>query len=146
MARGSWRATGEVVEREELLDGRSQVVLEGDALSEGAAGEAAVTLTLVWLLGRDGEVPLTEGYITLVSSDHNAGEAGELNASLEAGTAEVSAETGAAVVRATFVVDAVEGGLAEPGARLACDLEVGAEEWGGELRLDDGQRNGGEPS
>ncbi|MDA1062492.1 MAG: hypothetical protein O2895_06260 [Chloroflexi bacterium] len=153
MATSSWRTTGEVVEREELLDGRSQVVLEGEALSEGGAdgaaaagGEAAVTLTLVWLLGRDGEVPLTEAYITLVGSDHNAGVAGELNASLEAGTAEVSAETGAAVVRATFVVDAVEGGLAEPGARLACDLEVGAEEWGGELRLDDGERNGGESS
>ena len=126
MATIIWRATGEVIEREELLDGRSQVVLDG----AGAAGGVTASLTLVWLLGREGEVPLVEGYITVSAAD-----GGELNASLERGTAEVSAETGAAIVRATFVVDAVEGGLAEPGARIVCELEVGAEEWRGELRL-----------
>ena len=118
-----WNAAGEVVEREELLDGRFQVVLDGQ--DQGVA----VALTLVWLLAREGEVPLAEGYVT-VSAD-----SGELNASLEAGTAEVSAETGAASVRATFVVDGVEGGLAEPGTRIACELEVGAEEWRGTLEL-----------
>ena len=129
MAATVWDAAGEVVEREELLDGRAQVVLDGAAGSEGGV---AVALTLVWLLGREGEVPLAEGYATVSADD-----GGELNASLEAGTAAVSAETGAAVVRATFVVDGVEGGLAERGARIACELEVGAEEWRGALRLAD---------
>ena len=137
MAAMLWRATGEIVEREDLLDGRAQVVLDGAADAAGhAGGEAAVALTLVWLLGREGEVPLLEGYITV---SHGGGE---LNASLQAGAAEVSAETGAAVVRATFLVDAVEGGLAAPGARIACELEVGAEEWRGELRLDAGASPG----
>ncbi len=119
-----WQAAGEVSEREELLDGRSQVVLDGDA--DGLA----VTLTLVWLIGREGEVPLTEGYLTLVDPD-----GGEANASLEAGGVSQSAETGAASVRATFVVDAVDGALAVPGDRASCELEIGAESWSGELRL-----------
>jgi hypothetical protein len=124
MATTIWHATGEVLEREELLDGRFQVVLDGEA--EGAA----VALTLVWLLGREGEVPLAEGYVTVTA---DAG--GELNASLAAGGVEASAETGAASVRARFVVDAVEGALAAPGDGVTCDLEVGAESWSGELRL-----------
>lgn len=119
-----WQAAGEVSEREELLDGRSQVVLDGDA--EGLA----VTLTFVWLIGREGEVPLTEGYLTLVDRD-----GGEANASLEAGGVSQSAETGAASVRATFVVDAVDGALAVPGDRASCELEISAESWSGELRL-----------
>ena len=124
MAKAVWRVDGEVSEREELLDGRSQVVLEGD--TEGLV----VTLTLVWLIGREGEVPLTEGFLTLVDPD-----GGEVNASLEAGGVSQSAETGAASVRATFVVDAVDGALAVPGDRAGCELEIGAESWSGELRL-----------
>lgn len=120
-----WHADGEVLEREELLDGRFQVVLDGQAET------AAVAVTLVWLLGREGGVPLAEGYVTVTPD-----EGGELNASLDAGEVEVSAETGAAVVRATFLVDAVEGELARAGDRVTCDLEVGAESWSGELRLE----------
>ncbi len=122
-----WRVGGEVSEREELLDGRFQVVLDGEA--EGAAG-IEVSCTLVWLLGRGGEVPLSEGYVTVVDA-----ERGELNASLEVGSVIAGDETGAAQVRASFAVDAVEGALAAEGSRVACDLEVGVEEWSGELRL-----------
>ncbi len=136
MATTIWRAAGEVLEREELLDGRFQVVLDGETQRDG--GRSAVALTLVWLLGREGAVPLAEGYVTVSDAD-----GGELNASLEEGTAEVSAETGAASVRATFIVDAVDDGiedgaagdLAEAGARIVCELEVAAEEWRGDLVL-----------
>ena len=123
----TWRVGGEVSEREELLDGRFQVVLDGEA--DGVAG-LEVTCTLVWLLGREGEVALSEGYLTVVDA-----ERGELNASLEAGAVSAMPETGAAAVRARFVVDGVDGELAVVGDRVACELEVGAEGWGGELVL-----------
>ena len=135
MASVTWRVGGEVIEREELLDGRCQVVLDGETGADGVA----VALSLVWLLGREGEVPLAEGFATL------AADAGELNASLDVGRVEASDETGAAAVRATFTIDAAEGDLAAfplpPGgdpsaAVVACDIEVGAESWSGELRLD----------
>ena len=122
-----WRVEGEVSEREELLDGRFQVVLDGAA--EEAPG-IEVSWNLVWLLGREGEVPLSEGYVTVVDADR-----GELNASLGAGSVLAGDETGAAQVRGTFVVDAVDGTLAAEGDRVSCDLEVGVEEWAGELRL-----------
>ena len=118
---------GEVSEREELLDGRFQVVLDGEAAD---APGIEVLCTLVWLLGREGEVPLSEGYVTVVDA-----ERGELNASLDAGTVLAGDETGAAQVRASFAVDAVDGALAAEGDRVSCDLEVGVEEWAGELRL-----------
>jgi len=125
-----------VSEREELLDGRFQVVLDGAA--DDATG-IEVSWTLVWLLGREGEVPLAEGYVTVAAA------AAELNASLDAGNVETSDETGAAAVRARFVVDAAEGDLdgfpqlrGDPasGARVTCDIEVGTESWSGELRLE----------
>ena len=121
------RVGGEVSEREELLDGRFQAVLDGGA--EDAAG-IEVSCTLVWLLGREGEVPLSEGYVTVVDANR-----GELNASLDAGSVIAGDETGAAQVRASFAVDAVDGALAAEGDRVTCDLEVGVEEWSGELRL-----------
>ena len=106
MTTAVWHVGGEVIEREELLDGRCQVVLDGEA---------------------------------------EAGDAAELNASLDAGNVETSDETGAAAVRARFVVDAAEGDLdgfpqlrGDPasGARVTCDIEVGTESWSGELRLE----------
>ncbi len=127
-APGGLRVSGEVSEREELLDGRFQVVLDGE--SEDGRG-IEVSWTLVWLLGREGEVPLSEGYLTVVDA-----ERGEFNASLAAGSVVAGDETGAAQVRASFVVDAVDGTLAAEGDRVSCDLEVGAEEWAGELRPD----------
>ena len=129
MATGARRAEGEVSEREELLDGRLQLVLDGET-----ADGLAVSFSLVWLLGREGATPLAEGFATL-----DAAGVGELNASLASGEVEAAAETGEASVRARFAVDAAEGGaraLAAPGAILACGLEVGAESWRGELRIE----------
>ena len=141
MTTAVWHVGGEVIEREELLDGRCQVVLDGeaDASDEADAGGVAFAVSLVWLLGREGEVPLAEGYVTIADA------AAELNASLDAGNVETSDETGAAAVRARFVVDAAEGDLdgfpqlrGDPasGARVTCDIEVGTESWSGELRLE----------
>ncbi len=126
----TWRVGGEVSEREELLDGRFQVALDGEA--EGVEG-LEVTCTLVWLLGREGEVAISEGYLTVA-----AAERGELNASLDSGSVSASAETGAAAVRARFLVDAVDGELAVVGDRVECELEVGLEAWSGELVLASG--------
>jgi hypothetical protein len=137
-----WRVSGEVIEREELLDGRCQVVLDGEAEpgDDPDAGGVAFAVSLVWLLGREGDVPLAEGYVTI------ADDSAELNASLDAGSVEASDETGAAAVRARFVVDAAEGDLGgfpqlrgDPGsgARVACEIEVGTESWSGELRLEE---------
>ena len=142
MTSAVWRVSGEVIEREELLDGRCQVVLDGEAdASDNADAEGVVfAVSLVWLLGREGAVPLTEGFVTV------ADDAGELNASLDAGNVDASDETGAAAVRARFVVDAAEGDLTgfpqlrgDPpsGARLTCDIEVGTESWSGEIRLEE---------
>lgn len=126
---GARRAEGEVSEREELLDGRLQLVLDGET-----ADGLAVSFSLVWLLGREGATPLAEGFATLAGAG-----GGELNASLASGEVEAAAETGEASVRARFAVDAAAGGaraLAAPGAILACGLEVGAESWRGELRIE----------
>lgn len=142
MTEAAWRVSGEVIEREELLDGRCQVVLDGEA-EAGAdpdAGSVAFAVSLVWLLGREGEAPLAEGYVTI------ADDSAELNASLDAGSVEASDETGAAAVRARFVVDAAEGDLGgfpqlrgdpSSGARVTCEIEVGTESWSGELRLEE---------
>ena len=121
---GIWNVRGDVSEREELLDGRFHVVLEG------RAGVLAVTCTLVWLLGREGNVPLSEGYLTMEASAN-----GELNASLETGRLSDTAETGAVVVFARFIVDAMDGELAVLGDFLECELEVGLETWSGEICL-----------
>ena len=84
MTSAIWRVSGEVIEREELLDGRCQVVLDGEADSTGDpdAGGVAFAVSLVWLLGREGEVPLTEGFVTVAGAGASGGE---LNASLDAG-------------------------------------------------------------
>ena len=122
-----------MIEREELLDGRCQVVLDGEAVADGddtETGGVVFALSLVWLLGREGEVPLAEGFVTVAT------DAGELNASLDAGSVGTNEETGAATVRASFVVDAVEGEPAASGEQVTCDIEVGTESWSGELRLE----------
>ena len=79
-------------------------------------------------------MPLSEGDLTLEGHD------GELFATLGAGVATVDPDSGAATVRATFIIDGVEGerlidlGLRPDGA-VTAELTVGAERWSGELRL-----------
>jgi hypothetical protein len=116
---------GEVSEREDLLDGRVRVDLDGDA--EGWD----VTASFGWRRGPGGEVALEEGELTLT-----AGTA-ELYASLDGdgGAVEPDAETGAADVRANFVVEGTAGEWPALVDRLVFTLAIGTEEWSGELRL-----------
>ncbi len=118
---------GEVSEREDLLDGRVRVDLDGR--TDGEAGGWTVVLSVGWRRGREGEVALDEGELTLVDGNH------ELFASLDTGTAEPDEETGAARIRATFAVDDSAGDWPEAVERIACTFEAGSEEWSGELRL-----------
>ncbi|HJM74646.1 MAG TPA: hypothetical protein QGI71_02110 [Dehalococcoidia bacterium] len=125
MALEQRRMHGEVSEREDLLDGRVRVDLDGDA--EGWD----VTASFGWRRGPGGEVALEEGELTLT-----AGTA-ELYASLDGdgGAVEPDAETGAADVRANFVVEGTAGEWPALVDRLVCTLAIGTEEWSGELRL-----------
>ncbi len=116
---------GEVSEREDLLDGRVRVELDG------SAEDWSVAASLGWRRGREGEVALEEGELTLT-----AGTA-ELYASLagDGGAVEPDPETGAADVRANFVVEGTAGDWPAPVDRLVCTLAIGTEEWSGELSL-----------
>ena len=82
-------ASGEVSDREELLNGRMQVVLDGEA-----AGRP-LSCALSWSLGRAGEVPVEEADLTFETDE------GELNALLSAdlggGVVRVDPDTGEAV-------------------------------------------------
>ncbi len=142
------RGDGEVSERTELLNGTLQLSIEGvvaagsavagSAATDGVATENAapweLSASFAWRLGRDGDVPLSEGDLTLESSD------GELFATLGEGVATVDPDTGAASLRATFIVDGVQGerladlGL-RPNSAVTAELTVDAERWSGELRL-----------
>lgn len=117
--------SGEVSEREDLLDGRVRVELEG------SAENWSVAASLGWRRGREGDVALEEGDLTLASGSR------EIYASVDGGSARRDPETGAVDVRASFVVDGSTGGWLRPGARLSCDFVVGSEEWSGELRIGD---------
>jgi hypothetical protein len=115
---------GEVSEREDLLDGRVRLDLDGDA-----AGWV-VALSLGWRRGREG-VALDEGELTLEDGSR------ELYASLDSGTVETDEETGAANVVVTLTVDdSTDDWLASP-ERISCSLAIGGEQWSGELRLGD---------
>jgi hypothetical protein len=119
-------ASGEVSERQELLDGRCVVELDG------GAGELAITCSLSWRLGRDGDVPVEEGALTI------EGERGEVSAVLagappERGVVRTNADTGTTFVRAGFEVEAAEGGVAAPGDAIECELEIGVDEWRGRV-------------
>ncbi len=132
------RGEGEISERTELLNGTLQLSIEGVvAAGSAVAGGAApweLSASFAWRLGRDGDVPLSEGDLTLESSD------GELFATLGEGVATVDPDSGAASLRATFIVDGVQGkrladlGL-RPNSAVTAELTVDAERWSGELRL-----------
>ncbi len=138
-----WRGEGEVSERTELLNGTLQLSIEGEVAADGAVTDSAVadsaaswelSASFAWRLARDGDVPLSEGDLSLEGHD------GELFATLDAGVATVDPDSGAATVRATFIIDGVEGerlatlGLRPDGA-VSAELTVEAERWRGELRL-----------
>lgn len=140
------RGAGEVSERTELLNGTLQLSIEGAVGADSAARDSAakdeaapweLSASFAWKLGRDGDVPLSEGDLTLEGRD------GELFATLGEGVAAVDPDSGAATVRATFVVDGVEGerlgalGL-RPDSSVSAELTVEAERWSGELRLPGG--------
>lgn len=127
------RASGEVSERGELLDGSLQLALEGSCDLDGV--EWIVSITLAWPLAEAGEVPLAEGDLALDAPDRG------LFAVLDEGTAASDPDTGAADVTARFTIDATDraetaadGASAVPQA-VECHLEVAVEEWRGELRF-----------
>ncbi len=128
-----WRGEGEVSERAELLNGSLQLSIEGAVGVDGGA-PWELSASFAWQLGRDGDVPLTEGDLALEGRD------GELFATLGDGVATVDPDSGAATVRATFIIDGVEGerlidlGL-RPDDAVSAELTVEAERWRGELRL-----------
>ncbi len=113
---------GEVSEREDLLDGRVRLDLDGDA-----AGWVVV-LSLGWRRGREG-VALDEAELTLEDGPR------ELYGSLESGTVEADAETGAANIVVTLAVDGSTDDWAARPDRVSCSLAIGGEQWSGELRL-----------
>lgn len=121
------QARGEVSDRQELLDGRYQVALDGEA------EDIVISGTLTWSLGREGDVPIEEADLTLEDDEV------ELNASLAGGTIEdgrmrLNPDTGAASVTVSLTVDAAEEWDGAP-ERVELDIEIGVDEWFGELRL-----------
>jgi hypothetical protein len=125
---------GEISEREDLLDGRVRIDLDGRAGGErGGGGDDGggwvVAASFGWQRGRAGSVELDEGELALLDGDH------ELFASLVTGTAESDEETGAARISARFLIDDSAGDWPQPVARIACTLDAGSEQWSGELRL-----------
>jgi len=116
-------AAGEVTEREDLLDGRVRVAIEGEA---GAWGLDAV---FGWRRGRSGaiEIEPPDSYLTLLSDD------AEVNASAVDGTVEVDPDTALARIEARLVIE--EGPSA--GSRLRADLAIGTESWSGSISLEE---------
>ena len=125
--------SGEVSEREDLLDGRVRVEIEGGDAGTGGAEGWTLTASFGWRRGRDGEVALDEGDLTLACG------AREVYASIDGGTARPDPETAAVHVRARFVVDGSTGGWLRPGARLSGEFAIRAVEWEGDVRLDAGE-------
>ena len=125
----SVRLAGEITERAELLNGAMQLSLDG--VSADSEDGWTIELALSWRLGRAGAVALDEGDFAL--------EAGgdEVIAILDAGTAELDADTGNVEVDAVFAVESATGVKLEADARLQARLEIGAEAWNGELRAAD---------
>ena len=120
-------ASGEVSDREELLDGRMQVVLDGEA-----AGRP-LSCALTWTLGRAGEVAVEEADLTFETDE------GELNALLSAdlggGVVRVDPDTGQAVAELTLIVEAAAGDHQATARSVRCSFEIGVDGWSGVVRL-----------
>ena len=132
MASGAGPISGEVVERQELLDGTVHLVLEG------ASGPVRLSATFSWRLAGEGELDLGEGDLALEDASE-PGAARELYALLESGTLTVDPESGDLRIECLYLVDGVVGewdvlgGGGRESDRLPCLFEVAAAEWRGEV-------------
>ena len=132
MASGAGPISGEVVERQELLDGTVHLVLEG------ASGRLRLSATFSWRLAGEGELDLGEGDLALEDASE-PGAVHELYALLESGTLTVDPESGDLRIECLYLVDGVVGewdvlgGSGRESGRLPCRFEVAAAEWRGEV-------------
>ena len=122
---------GDVVERQELLDGTVHLVLEGES------GRLRLSAAFSWRIGGDGGAELREGELTLEDGS-DPGAASELYALLDSGTLAVDAESGDLRIECLYVVDGAVGewgplGTGPAPARLPASFEVAAGEWGARL-------------
>ena len=126
-----WVAQGEVTDREDLLDGRVRMELAG------SAGDAVIEAGFAWRRGRNSiALEAADSYLTVVDGDS------ELHATALGGTVSEEPETGAARIRAQFIIeDSV--GLGATLMPIAATLVVAPEEWSGEFQL--GMRLPAEP-
>lgn len=118
-----WAATGEVTDREDLLDGRVRIELAG------TAGEAIIEAGFAWRRGRNSiALDAADSYLTVVDGDS------ELHATALGGTVSEEPETGAASIRAQFIIeDSV--GLGATLMPIAATVLISPEEWSGEFQL-----------
>ncbi len=119
----TWAATGEVTEREDLLDGRVRIELAG------TAGNAVIEAGFAWRRGRHSiALEAADSYLTVVDGDS------ELHAMALGGTVTEEPETGAASIRAQFIIeDSV--GLGATLMPIAATVLISPEEWSGEFQL-----------
>lgn len=118
-----WRVTGEVTDREDLLDGRVRLEVTG------TAGDAVIEAGFAWRRGRDSiALEAADSYLTVLEGDS------ELHAMALGGTVTEEPDTAAARIHAQFIVeDAV--GLGATDMPIAATLLIGPEEWSGEFQL-----------
>lgn len=126
MSGGDWHLSGEVGEREGLLDGRVRVELEG----ETAEGDTSTEVALGWRRGR-GETVLeaADSYLTLVLGPH------EVDAVATAGSVVIDGDTSVATVEATFLVEESSSPLVTAGDILTGSFRVGEQDWSGTIGL-----------
>lgn len=124
MATSELSASGEVTEREDLLDGRVRVALEG------AAGPWQFDAVIGWRRGRTEaiEVEPQDSYLTL-SNDED-----ELNASVVRGAVSVDPDTGLAQIEATLALESNDDEATRGAIEIA--LSVDLDGWSGAVRLD----------
>ncbi len=116
-------AQGEVTEREDLLDGRVRLELAG------SGGDATIEAGFAWRRGRASvALEVADSYLTVIEGDS------ELHATALSGTVAEEPETGAARIRAQFIVDDAVG-LGATLMPIAATLLVSPEEWSGEFQL-----------
>ena len=118
-----WIARGEVIDREDLLDGRTRVELAG------RAGQAIIEAGFGWRRARESiALEAADSYLTVLDGDT------EIHASALAGTVSTDLETGATRIEAQFGVDDAVG-LGATLMPIAAVLLVSPEEWSGEFSL-----------